>query len=230
MKIPDYIRPLYVELEKHANSENAVQMQKYMKSRFEFFGIKSPLRRELYRKHINQFGLIPVENREEIIHWCWEAPQREWQYFAMEFLGKEAKKVNKEIIGLYEFMIVTKSWWDSIDYISANLAGPYMQKFPEQIPGLTTKWMGSGNMWLQRTCLLFQLRYKDRTNTELLSSFIRQLASSNEFFIRKAIGWALREYSKTNPEFVIRFVRANKLSGLSEREALKWLRNKEKMI
>jgi len=77
---------------------------------------------------------------------------------------------------------------------------------------------------------LFQLRYKDRTNTELLSSFIRPLAPSNEFFIRKAIGWALREYSKTNPEFVIRFVRENKLSGLSEREALKWLRNKEKMI
>jgi len=230
VKIPEYIRPLQVEFEKYANSENAVQMQKYMKDRFEFFGIKSPPRRELYREHISQFGLIPAGQREEIIHWCWEATQREWQYSAMEFLGKEAKKANKKIIELYEFMIVTKSWWDSIDYISANLVGPYMQKFPDQIPDLTIKWMGSGNMWLQRTCLLFQLRYKNRTDTGLLSSFIRQLAASTDFFIRKAIGWALREYSKTNPDFVIHFVQENKLSGLSEREALKWLRNKEKMI
>ena len=229
MKTPKYIRSLQVEFEKHADAGNAVQMKKYMKDRSEFFGIKSPLRRELYREHIRQFGLMPAGQREEIVHWCWETSQREWQYFAMEFLGKEAKKMNKEIISLYEFMIVTKSWWDSIDYISANLVGPYFQKFPEQIPLITTKWMNSDNMWLQRTCLLFQLKYKLQTDTKLLSSFIRQLASSNEFFIRKAIGWALREYSKTNPDFVIRFVQENNLSGLSEREALKWLKNKGKL-
>ena len=230
MKIPEYIRPLQAEFEKHAIPENAFQMKKYMKSRFEFFGIKSPLRRELYGKHTSQFGLIPADQREEIVHWCWEAPQREWQYFAMEFLGKEVKKVNKEIIVLYEFMIVKKSWWDTIDFISANLVGPYLQKFIEQIPHRTTKWMNSDNMWLQRTCLLFQLRYKNRTDTELLISFIHQLEGSNEFFIRKAIGWALREYSKTDPDFVVRFVRENSLSGLSEREALKWLKNKGKLM
>ncbi len=226
MSKPKYILPLETEFRKHANPENAVQMKKYMKDRSEFFGIKSPLRRELYRKHISQFGLIPADQREEIVKWCWEIPQREWQYFAMEFLGKEAKKVNENIINLYEFMIVTKSWWDSIDYISANLVGPYLQKFPEHIPHLTTRWMNSDNMWLQRTCLLFQLKYKTSTDTSLLSSFIKSLSSSNEFFIRKAIGWALREYSKTNPDFVIQFVKENTLSGLSEREALKWLRNK----
>jgi 3-methyladenine DNA glycosylase AlkD len=226
LKTPDYILPLEIEFKKYADPTNAVQMKKYMKDRSEFFGIKSPPRRELYRKHISQFGLMPVDQREKIVKWCWEAPQREWQYFAMEFLGKEAKKVNENIIDLYEFMIVTKSWWDSIDYISANLVGPYLQKFPEHIPHLMTRWMNSDNMWLQRTCLLFQLKYKTSTDTQLLSSFIKPLSSSNEFFIRKAIGWALREYSKTDPDFVIQFVKENTLSGLSEREALKWLRNK----
>lgn len=94
---------------------------------------------------------------------------------------------------------------------------------------LTTRWMNSDNMWLQRTCLLFQLKYKTSTDTQLLSSFIKPLSSSNEFFIRKAIGWALREYSKTDPDFVIQFTKENTLSGLSEREALKWLRNKGKL-
>lgn len=83
--------------------------------------------------------------------------------------------------------------------------------------------MASEDMWLQRTCLLFQLKYKSAMNTELLHSFILQLAESKEFFIRKAIGWILREYSKTNPEFVIDYVENNSLSGLSHREALKWL-------
>lgn len=230
MKIPEYILPLQAEFEKNAILENAIQMKKYMKNRFEFFGVKSPDRRELYSAHISQFGLLPDDQREEVVTWCWEAPQREWQYFAMEFLGKEVKKVPYSIIGLYEFMIITKSWWDTVDYISVNLIGPYLQKFPDQISDHMNKWMNSDNIWLQRTCLLFQLKYKNRTNTELLISLIHQLADSNEFFIRKAIGWALREYSKTNPDFVIRFVRKNSLSGLSEREALKWLKNKGKLI
>jgi len=226
LKIPDYILPLETEFKKHADPENAVQMQKYMKDKFEFLGINSLLRREIYGRFKKQYGLIPEENKTEIMKWCWNAPQREYQYFVMEFLGKKQKKVEKEIIELYEYMITNKSWWDTADFIAAHLAGSYFKQFPESIQKLTTRWMNSDNMWLQRTCLLFQLKYKSSTDTSLLSSFIKSLSSSNEFFIRKAIGWALREYSKTNPDFVIQFVKENTLSGLSEREALKWLRNK----
>lgn len=226
MPTPEYLQVLESRFMAHADAEISLQMKKYMKDRFEFYGIKSPLRSKLYREHKKQFGLIPTDKKSKIVRCCWNAPQREWQYFAMEFLGKETKKADQQLIELYEFMIVNKSWWDSVDYIAVNLVGPFLQKFPERISGLTEKWMDSGNMWLQRTCILFQLKYKSNTDTELLERFIIRLMDSKEFFIRKAIGWALREYSKTNPEYVKEFVLTHQLSGLSHREALKWMENK----
>jgi len=143
----------------------------------------------------------------------------------MEFLNKSAKKADEKIIELYVYTITHKSWWDTVDFITSNLVGTYLKRFPEQRKTLTSQWMKSENMWLQRTCLLFQLKYKSETNTEILHQFISQLSGSNAFFIRKAIGWILREYSKTNPDFVINYVEKYPLSGLSKREALKWLKN-----
>lgn len=230
MKTPAYILPLETAFKVHANPANAIQMQKYMKDQFAFYGIHSPLRKEIYKTHKKQYGLIPEAQTTDIVRWCWEVPQREYQYFAMEFLGKKQKKVHCEIIKLYEYMITTKSWWDTVDFIAANLVGSYFKQYPESIRDLTDKWMNSGNMWLQRTCLLFQLKYKSETDVKLLESFIIELALSNEFFIRKAIGWSLREYSKTDAHYVIHFLRENKLSGLSETEALKWLRNNGAII
>jgi 3-methyladenine DNA glycosylase AlkD len=218
--------PLEAAFKMHANPANAIQMQKYMKDKFAFYGINSLLRKEIYKAHKNQHGLIPEKQTSEIVGWCWEAPEREYQYFAMEFLGKKQRKVHSEIIGLYEHMITNKSWWDTVDFVAANLVGSYFKQYPKSTREFTNKWMSSGNMWLQRTSLLFQLKYKAETNTTLLSSFIQSLSLSNEFFIRKAIGWVLREYSKTDADFVVQFVKTNALSGLSEREALKWLRNK----
>jgi 3-methyladenine DNA glycosylase AlkD len=226
MQMPAYIQPLEAEFIKHADPENAIPMSRYMKNRFDFFGINSPLRKDIFSRHKQKYGLIPEGEEKEIVTWCWEAPQREYQYFAMDFLARKKNKADKKIIGLYEYMITHKSWWDTVDLIASHLVGAYFKRFPESIPEITGRWMNSGNMWLQRTCLLFQLKYKEDTDTKLLSSFIGKLAFSEEFFIRKAIGWALREYSKTNPDFVIGFVRDNKTSGLSEREALKWLKNK----
>ena len=226
MQIPDYLTSLEQAFLVHSNSETALQMKKYMKDKFVFFGVKSPVRKQLYRVQKQQFGLIPIEKKVEIVKWCWGAPQREWQYFAMEFLGKEAKKVDEDVISLYEFIILNKSWWDTVDYIASNLVGSYLRKFPEQIAILTEKWMKSDNMWLQRTCLLFQLKYRQKTDVNLLENFIVRLSDSKEFFIRKAIGWSLREYSKTNPAYVKQFVARHQLSGLSKREALKWMTGK----
>ncbi len=225
MKTPEYLRPLQVSFQECANTENALQMKKYMKNRCDFFGIKSPLRKEIYREHKQKYGLIPKEDTAEIVKWCWQQPQREYQYFAMEFLGKTAKKEDGGIIDLYVYLITNKSWWDTVDFIASNLVGVYLKRFPDKTEQLTAEWIASENMWLQRTCLLFQLKYKSELNTELLHQFIGQLSSSNEFFIRKAIGWILREYSKTNAEFVVSYVEKYPLSGLSQREALKWLKN-----
>ena len=228
MKTPDYLKPLEQAFKKHANGDIADPMKKYMKDRYEYFGIKSPLRKEIYREHKLQHGLIPKAETEEIIKWCWQQPQREYQYFAMEFLGRVAKKADEDSINLYVYMITNKSWWDTVDYIASNLVGTYLIQYPEHVKKLTTQWMDSNHMWLQRTCLLFQLKYKSETDTALMHNFIGQLTDSNEFFIRKAIGWILREYSKTDAAFVIDYVEKYPMSGLSQREAMKWLQNRKK--
>ena len=227
MNTPNYIKPLEIAFQMHADAGIAAPMKKYMKDRYDYFGIKSPLRKEIYREHKLKYGLIPLTETEDIIKWCWQQPQREYQYFAMEFLGKAVKKADDEIIILYVHMITNKSWWDTVDYIAANLVGNYLKQFPQRTKELTSPWMSSNDMWLQRTCLLFQLKYKSAMDTELMHSFISRLSGSKEFFIRKAIGWVLREYSKTDTEFVIDYVKKYPMSGLSQREALKWLNNRE---
>jgi 3-methyladenine DNA glycosylase AlkD len=226
MRSLEYLSPLITAFESSANSEIAPQMEKYMRNLFPFFGIKSPERREIYKVFIRKNGLIPKANKKEIVQWCWQAPQREYQLFAMELLGRSLKNESENILDLYEYMIVTKSWWDTVDYIAINLVGGYFKKFPESIEKVTHLWMKSENMWLLRTCLLFQLKYKSQLNTKLLHGFISELIQSKEFFIQKAIGWILREYSKTNPDFVINYVNKYDLPPLSKRETLLWMKNK----
>jgi len=208
---------------KNANPGYALNMKKYMKNKFEFFGINSPLRRELCREFLRKENLPSIENIEDIVKDLWNKPQREFQYFAMELLSKYSKQLKNDDYQLFEFMIITKSWWDSVDYIASNLVGTYFKLYPELKKPVSVKWINSDNMWLQRVAIIFQLKYKGDTDTELLFEFIKRHCSSNEFFIRKAIGWALREYSKTNPESVLDFVQKHerRLSGLSKRKALK---------
>jgi len=122
-----------------------------------------------------------------------------------------------------EQLIVQKSWWDTVDGLASWIIGTYFQLYPQTVVGVTEKWMNSGNMWLQRTSLIFQLKYKKNTDTQLLSNYILRLADRKEFFIRKAIGWVLREYSKTNKQWVKNFIQTNKLSALSYREASKYV-------
>ncbi|MCD4772692.1 MAG: DNA alkylation repair protein [Bacteroidales bacterium] len=216
-----YLNKLIDIFEKNANLEKAVPMKKYMKDKFEYFGIMSENRRKLIKIFISENGIPEKENLKKIIHQCWECPQRELQYFGMELVQKHIKTSEKEIIEILEFMIITKSWWDTIDYIAANSIGVLFKRYPEMIIPFTEKWMDSGNMWLQRSAILFQLKYKEKTDTELLFKYSKRLSGSKEFFIRKAIGWALREYSKTKAEEIIKFVSENELSPLSKKEALR---------
>ena len=125
------------------------------------------------------------------------------------------------MINLMEYMIVKKSWWDTVDHAASDLTGPYFKLFPEQIIKITGRWNGSDNFWLQRSSIMFQKKYRKDTDTLLLSKYILLHTDSKEFFIQKAIGWALREYGKTDQAWVKRFVQQNKLSPLSKREALK---------
>ncbi len=228
MKAPSYLLPLLLMFDKNRNEQDAIYMKKYMKGRYDYFGIKAPLRKDLERKFRQLHGGVPSDNLQEMLYWCWQAPERELQYFAMERLGRSAKNVAVSQIELYEHMLIEKSWWDTVDYIAVNLVGTYFTQYPDQIPRITNTWMASENIWLQRSCLLFQLKYKSRTDLKLLDAFIQELKTSKEFFIRKAIGWVLREYSKTDADYVTSYVSRNELSGLSEREALKWMKNRNK--
>jgi 3-methyladenine DNA glycosylase AlkD len=122
-----------------------------------------------------------------------------------------------------EYCLVHMSWWDSVDGIASEWLGLYFKTFPEQIIPVTSKWIASNNIWLQRSCILFQKTYKKTTDIQLLGKYILHCSHSKEFFIQKAIGWALREYSKTDSNWVTAFVAKNPLAPLSKREALKWL-------
>jgi 3-methyladenine DNA glycosylase AlkD len=194
-----------------------------MKDQFEYLGIQTPVRKELTKAFYAEYGYPDAEEVEGIVEECWQLPYREYKYFALELMVKMKKNLGHDAIFLYERLITDQSWWDTIDWIAPSLAGYHFEQYPEERRDYINKWIKSGNIWLQRSCILFQLKYKGNTDTRLLKSIILKLNDSKEFFIRKAIGWILREYSKTDPGFVVRFVQTHELSGLSHREALKWL-------
>ena len=221
-----YIKPLLTGFESGKNPENAFWMKKYMKDQFGFYGVKTPERRAMMKSFLKEYGL-PAENElKQVIMECWSLDFRDWQYVAIALLIEYIKKPEKEIVGLLEYMVVNKSWWDTVDGIAGWLVGPLFRKYPDLIVPETTKWMNSGNIWLQRTCLLYQLNYKKNTDTEILFRFIEELSGETSFWIRKAIGWILREYSKTNPDAVLQFVNSHQLSSLSRKEALKVIQRK----
>lgn len=216
-----YVDNLREAFEKVANDEKAAKQKAYMRNQFNFFGLGAEEYNKLKKEFLLKHGTPPPTEIENVIQQMWHQPEREFQYFAMSLLEKHIKNTNKEIIHLIEYLIVNKSWWDTIDMIASKIAGDYFRKYNEEIPIYIEKWMASGNFWLQRTCLLFQLKYKSETDQKLLFSLIVKLSDENEFFIRKAIGWALREYSKTNPQAVLQFVASHQLKPLSQKEALK---------
>ncbi len=216
-----FIDTIEASFTQHRNSAIALQQKAYMRNQFEYFGLKTPLRKELQKDFLKKGDLPQKRELEPIVKELWNKPQREFQYLAQELSFKYIKSLEEDDIALFEFMVVTKSWWDTVDFIAVKLMGAYFKKFPEQIPNYLQKWLTSKNIWLQRSALLFQLKYKDSINSKLLGDTINTLLGSQEFFINKAIGWVLREYSKINPEWVLTFVAETKLNALSKKEALR---------
>ncbi len=217
----DYIKTLEAEFEKHSNPEIAAGQKAYMKNLFEFYGIKTPVRRKIQKPFLVKELLPPKVELEKTVKILWEKPQREFQYFAQELAEKYTKQLEKKDIELFEFMITRKSWWDTVDFIAPKLAGKYFKIYPQQRNITVEKWISSGNIWLQRASLLFQLNYKNELDTGFLAYVINSLLGSEEFFINKAIGWILRQYGKTNPEWVKEFANNTKLDKLSYNEAVR---------
>ncbi len=222
----NYVSLLEIEFEKNSNPEVAIGQKAYMKNNFEFYGIKTPVRRKIQKPFMSQMQLPQKNDLEKIIKILWKKPEREFQYFAQELTEKYTKQFDKRDIKLFEYMIVHKSWWDSIDFIAPKLVGEYFKLYPGQRNTCIEKWLVSDNIWLQRSSVLFQLNYKNELDTEFISYIINSLLGSKEFFINKAIGWILRQYSKTNPDWVIDFTNNTRLNKLSYKEALRLIKQK----
>ena len=218
----DFINNISLIYTKNASAQDAPAMEKYMKNLFQFFGIKTDARRALLRTAYANHKKEIKDNSREIALQLYTKPQREYHYTAIELLVKELKKnFREDDIKLIEHLIVTHSWWDSVDTIAKYLVGGYLQQYPEETIAVITKFADSENMWLNRCAILFQLGYKSKTNTILLFNQCKKHRDSKEFFIQKAIGWALREYAKTDAQAVKNFVTVANLKPLSSREALK---------
>jgi len=222
----DYLLPLIEAFEANADAEKAAPMKKYMRGQFEYLGIKTPQRKELQKVFIGEYGLPPVEDLKEIVRQLWAMPYREYRYTALGFLDRRKRYLTPDYVPFFEELITTESWWDTVDGLAANQVGGVIGRFPEIRDEHIGRWRQQENFWLRRTTLLFQLRYKDKTDAELLYALIGENLEDKEFFIQKAIGWSLREYSKSDPTAVQQFVASTELSPLAHREALKWMKNK----
>ncbi|RBN49283.1 DNA alkylation repair protein [Flavobacterium psychrolimnae] len=218
----NFILALENTFKQNENPENAFAMAKYMKNNFPFFGIKTEERRRIFKEIWKENKEEVSANVREIALDLYSKPEREFQYCAIEILIKELKgNYKKEDIQLIEKLILNNSWWDSVDTIAKYILGKYLREFPLETKNVIERFSRSENMWLNRSAILFQLGYKQKTSADLLFSECLKHSHCKEFFIQKAIGWALREYAKSNPEDVQEFVKTNTLKPLSKKEALK---------
>lgn len=217
-----FITDLEKKMQQNCNRELAIPMENYMKNNFSYLGIKTDNRRELL-KDVCQNHKLEIQNDFRTICWkLFQLKEREFHQCAIDILMKEIKKKYiLEDIQLIENMLTNNSWWDSVDTIAKYILGGYLNKFPDQIMAIIERFSNSNNMWLNRSAIIFQLSYKEKTNFDLLKSECEKHKDSNEFFIQKAIGWALRDYSRFNPNGVSEYVHSTNLKPLSKREALR---------
>jgi 3-methyladenine DNA glycosylase AlkD len=194
-----------------------------MRNQFDYYGLKSPTRRALFKEVLNKIGKPSYEEHFEIAKELYAQPQREFHYCAIELSRFNKKKWDKRLFTHHEFLATHNSWWDTVDATHSIIGSPYFQKFPAERKKLDL-WNTSDNMWLIRLSIIFQLHYKDKMDTELLAKYILPHIKSEEFFIQKAIGWALRNCSRVYPNWVLDFVARTDLKPLSKREAIRLIK------
>lgn len=219
------VRQMYEEIEKrfkeNENQDNASQMAKYMRNKFKFYGIKTPKRRDLYKDFLKD------ESKNAYIDWnmlkkAWDNPYREFQYFACDYLDRKKKYlVFDHIDDHLIYFAKNKQWRDTIDRLDRIIGSIGLKDL--RVDDLMLDWAENDDFWLRRIAIDHQIGRKDLTKEDLLEKIIVKNFASQEFFINKAIGWSLREYSKTNPQYVIDFVEkyGDRMDKLSKKEALK---------
>ncbi|MTV49170.1 DNA alkylation repair protein [Heliobacillus mobilis] len=216
-----YVQELVALYSLHSDAGYAEWSKQYMRSQFDFLGIRSPVRKRLIKQFIKSHGLPVKEELKAIIETLWRRPEREYQYAAIEIVMFAKKNLSPEDMPWLVPLLMTKQWWDTIDLLSPQIMGYMFTAYPQLIPDYPDRWIDNADFWLQRSAILYQLNYKEKTDESRLFRYILQCAGSNEFFVQKAIGWALRQYARTSPEKVQAFVSTHPLKPLCQREALK---------
>lgn len=210
------------DLQLHKNEEKAEGMRAYMRNLFPFLGIPTPTRRAVCK------AFFKWAKKKQEVDWafieeCWARDEREFQYIAVDYLLLVDQVLTPQHIPQLQTLVVTKSWWDTVDGLD-GVFGTIVLQYPE-VEKVMLEWSTADNFWLRRIAIDYQLNYKEKTNTELLAQIIINNFGQTEFFINKAIGWSLREYSKTNREWVRSFIQnyKDRLAPLSIREGSKYL-------
>jgi len=222
------IEAVRAALAARADPVRAAGTQAYMKSAMPYYGLRMPDLRSALRPLIDDFALPTFDDWHDTIRGLWdEATRREERYAALELLGTRRYLAYRTLdaLPLYEYLIVTGAWWDLVDDIATHRIGDLLRRFPAAIRPVLLSWSTGEDHWLRRTSIICQIGARSGTDRELLFACIEPSLGERDFFLRKAIGWALREYSKTAPETVRAYVAANesRLSTLSRREALRRL-------
>lgn len=204
-----------------ADPQKAIAMEAYMRNQFKFLGIRAPERKILTRDFFKTIDRATID--WEFVQQCWEKDEREFQYLAIAYLTKVKQRLTVEDIPRLRQLIVTKSWWDTIDSLD-KLVG-YVALHHPTVEATLLDWSTDDNIWLRRVAIDHQILRKEQTNPVLLEKIICHNFGQNEFFINKAIGWSLRDYSKTNPEWVKTFIarHQDQMAPLSIREASKYI-------
>ncbi|MBW5423715.1 DNA alkylation repair protein [Streptomyces sp. BG9H] len=205
-----------------ADPPRAAHMRAYMKDIAPFLGLTSPVRRELSRAVLAGTPRPDEADCAAIALRCWALPEREYAYFAVDYLRRHVKRCSSAFLPVARHLVTTRSWWDTVDLLAAHVVGSLVAADPG-LRAAMDEWIEDEDLWVARTALLHQLRHKSATDSERLFAYCVRQSGHRDFFIRKAIGWSLREYAKTDPEAVRAFVgrHRDRLSPLSVREALK---------
>jgi 3-methyladenine DNA glycosylase AlkD len=214
-------------LRQAANPEKAPPMQAYMKTDMPFYGVQKAGRTGILRDLVRDHRPDSADSYRELVLALWNLDHREEKYIALGVARRFKAHIVPDQIDLYRQLIVEGAWWDLVDEVATHLIRDLVVGYPSASWPLVDRWIDDEDMWLRRTALICQVGAKEHTDPDRLFVFCAARAYEEEFFIRKAIGWALRDYARTDPAAVAAFINAHleELSGLSYREGSKHIRH-----
>ncbi len=225
MNSQSYVSLVSEALLANVNSKRALEMKAYLRNQFEFLGIQTPIRRSI----VKELPKLPKDAQLilQIANELWEKPEREFRYVACDLLSKNAHVFGFEDLPAIKKLLQQDSWWETVDSLSGAIGDIVLKEKINHLnsQAIMDRWLKDSDFWVRRSAMIHQLGWKEHTDTTRLTNYAQALSGESEFFIRKAIGWAFRDYARHNPVFVKSFMmnNASQFSNLTVREATKHL-------